>query len=33
VCPAGWTPGAATMVPQVEGSKSYFRGPAWNNEL
>jgi len=26
VCPAGWKPGAATMKPDPEGSKSYFEG-------
>jgi thiol-disulfide isomerase/thioredoxin len=24
VCPAGWTPGAATMVPTADGAVSYF---------
>ena len=24
VCPAGWTPGAPTMIADVKGSKSYF---------
>jgi peroxiredoxin (alkyl hydroperoxide reductase subunit C) len=24
VCPAGWTPGAATMKPDPKGSKEYF---------
>jgi peroxiredoxin (alkyl hydroperoxide reductase subunit C) len=24
VCPAGWTPGAATMKPDPKGSKTYF---------
>ena len=24
VCPAGWTPGAATMTPEPEASKAYF---------
>ena len=25
VCPAGWTPGAATMKPDPKGSKEYFK--------
>jgi thiol-disulfide isomerase/thioredoxin len=25
VCPAGWKPGAATMVPTADGSQSYFQ--------
>ncbi|RHZ17094.1 hypothetical protein DYB37_011226, partial [Aphanomyces astaci] len=24
VCPAGWTPGAATLVADPNGSKAYF---------
>ena len=26
VCPAGWTPGDASMKPDWDGSKDYFRG-------
>jgi alkyl hydroperoxide reductase subunit AhpC len=28
VCPAGWTPGAATMVANPTGSKDYFSSGA-----
>ena len=28
VCPAGWTPGAATIVPEVAASKKYFEAAA-----
>lgn len=28
VCPAGWTPGAPTIKPDVEGSKAYFAAAA-----
>jgi peroxiredoxin (alkyl hydroperoxide reductase subunit C) len=28
VCPAGWTPGAATMIPTTDGAVSYFEKQA-----
>ena len=28
VCPAGWTPGAATMIPTADGAVSYFEKQA-----
>ena len=28
VCPAGWTPGAPTIKPDVQGSKAYFEAAA-----
>jgi alkyl hydroperoxide reductase subunit AhpC len=29
VCPAGWMPGDAAMVPDVADSKAFFRSDAW----
>ena len=29
VCPAGWKPGGATIKPNVQQSKEYFKNKKW----